>query len=326
VSKTVCPVTQPILFMCPVPDEATTQLCSTDCSALSTLLTNYSFEATHHNTMCYFYAGLEELYAQTKKEVATNNKEEPLAADKLTTLSEFTMHSKRSHPSSPTDALEHPCKRRCIAKKTVTFSSTAKLRTFTNDNSLQAYSSWHTDEELSSMKKRARNLSMLHYMKTRPGQANPSKRSGIAYNCHPAHYEIIEESLRGLEHHTDISNGRRRELSRYDAIRLVEENQDKTSRSKLACMYRESTKEAMLFSREIAEEDAKVAAAILAEDLKQDDVVPSISPSTSSSIPSVTSTAMSSPSGSLAPPISLDYLGYYCLALQYIKKQSDSHL
>ena len=210
-----------------------------------------------------------------------NNKKEPLAADKLTLLSEFTMHSKRSHTPSPTESSEYPYKRRCIAKKTVTFSSTAKLRTFTNDNSLQAYSSWHTDDELSSMKKRARKLSMLHYLKTRPGQANLSKRSGIVYNCHPAHYEIIEESLRGMEHHTDISKARRRERLRSDAISLVEENQDKTSRSKLACMYRESTKEAMLYSREIAEEDAKVAAAILAEDLKQEDVVASISSSIS---------------------------------------------
>jgi hypothetical protein len=258
--------------------------------------------------MCYFsYAGREGLYA---------NKEKPLAADKFTPLSEFIMHSKRSYPSSPTDSSDHPCKRRCIAKKTVTFSSTANLRRFFNDNSLQAYSSWHTDDELSSMKKRAKKLSVLHHTKTRPGQPTPSKRSGIVYNCHPTHYEIIGESLRGLEHHTDISKGRRRERLRSDAISLVEENQDKTSRSKLASMYRESTKEAMLYSRETAEEDAKVAAAILAEDLKQEDVVASISPSPSPSIPSASSTALASPSVSLAPPISLDYLGYYCLALQ----------
>lgn len=228
------------------------------------------------------------------------------------------MHSKRSHPSSPTDSSEqHPCKRRCIAKKTVMFSSTAKLRRFFKDNSMQAYSSWYwyTDDELFSMKKRAKKLAMFHYAKTRPGQPTPSKRSGIVYNCHPTHYEIIGESLRGLEHHTDISKGRRRERLRSDAISFVQENQDKTSRSKLACMYRESTKEAMLYSREIAEEDAKVAAAILAEDLKQEDVVASIS-SSASSIPAVSSIALASPSGSLAPPISLDYLGYYCLALQ----------
>jgi hypothetical protein len=233
--------------------------------------------------MCNLYASREGLYA---------NNVEPLAANKLTPpLSGFIKHSKRSHPSSFKDSLENPCKRRrCVAKKAVTFSSTNKLRRFFNDNNLQVYSSWHTDDELSSMKKRAKKLSMFHCAKTHPGQAKaPSKRSGIVYNCHPAHYEIIEESLRGMEHHTDISKARRQESLRSDAISLVVENQD-TSRSKLACIYRESAKEAMSYSREIAEEDAKVAAAILAEDLKQDDVLAS----TSSCSPSVSSSAVAS--------------------------------
>jgi len=37
--------------------------------------------------MCYFYAGREELYARTKEVANNNNKEEPLASDKLTPLS-----------------------------------------------------------------------------------------------------------------------------------------------------------------------------------------------------------------------------------------------
>jgi hypothetical protein len=85
-------------------------------------------------------------------------------------------------------------------------------------------------------------------------------------------------------------------------------------------MYRGSTKKAMLYSREIAEEDAKVAAAILEEDLKQDDVLAS----TSSSEPSVSSSVMAS-AWSLAPPMPMDYLGYYCLALQlYIENCNSS--
>jgi len=188
--------------------------------------------------MCNLYASREGLYA---------NNVEPLAANKLTPpLSGFIKHSKRSHPSSFKDSSENPCKRRrCVAKKAVTFSSTNKLRRFFNDNNLQVYSSWHTDDELSSMKKRAKKLSMLHYLKTRPGQAKaPSKSSGTVYNCHPAHYEIIEESLRGMEHHTDPSKARIRESLRPDAISLVVANQD-TSRIKLARMYRGTTKEAM---------------------------------------------------------------------------------
>ena len=164
--------------------------------------------------------------------------------------------------------------RRCIVKekKAVTFSSKTTVRSFFNGNDLQAYSSWLTDKELCSMKKRARSLAILHHIKTRPDNSTPSKLSGIVYKCHPAHYEIIGESLRGMECYTDISNARRREGLRSDAIDLVlkRENLDKTSKNKLACMYRESTKEASVYAREKAEEDANIAAAIFAEDLKKD--------------------------------------------------------
>ena len=122
----------------------------------------------------------------------------PLMCKATTPLLKLIMHSTRSHSPPPlTDSSGHPCKKRSIAKmkKTVKFSPNAKLRSFAaSGNDLQAQSSWFTAEELSSMKKRAKNLSILHYIKTRPGQPNaPSNRSGIVYNCHPAHYEIIGE-------------------------------------------------------------------------------------------------------------------------------------
>ena len=200
-------------------------------------------------------------------------------------LSEFIMQSTRSFPST---ASERPCKRRCTAKKkkTVTFSSKVKLRSFASSpNNTLGYFSWLTADEISSIKKRARTLSMIHQIKTRPGKPAPPKRSGIVYNCHPAHYEIIGESLRGMEHHTDTSKARGRERLRSDVVRLVEEHQDLQeieNRSKLACMYKERTKEALVSSRKVAEEDARIAAAILAEDLKHDAdaVPPSLTPST----------------------------------------------
>mmetsp|Transcript_23205 Transcript_23205/g.38231 ORF Transcript_23205/g.38231 Transcript_23205/m.38231 type:complete len:169 (-) Transcript_23205:4-510(-) len=167
------------------------------------------------------------------------------------------MQSTRSVPPAP----EWPCKRRCIEKekKTVTFSSDVTAA-FTNSNYTQVHSSWLTAYELVSMKKLAKTLSLLHYH---------YNHSVIVYDCSPAHYEVIGESLRGMEHYTDISKARRREQLRSDAIKLVVKHQylykDKENNIKLACMYKESTKEAMVYSRQIAEEDANVAAAIFAE-------------------------------------------------------------
>lgn len=181
---------------------------------------------------------------------------------------------------SKQDISEQACKRQRVTakKKTVSFSSNAKLRTVFNDENQQTYFPWLTDDEVSSMKKRARKLSKLHYIKTRPGQPKaPSDRSGIVYNCHPALYEIIGESLRGMEHLTCTSKARSRERLRSGAISFVEDyqNQDNTTRVKLVCKYIESTKEAMAYSIQMAEEDARAAAAILTEDLKQYDDVAS---------------------------------------------------
>ena len=176
------------------------------------------------------------------------------------------MQSTRSVP--PT--LEWPCKRRCITKekKTVSFSSKVKTA-FANNNDDQVPSSWLTADELVSMKKRAKKLSLLHYNKTCPGNPTPPQGSGIVYNCSPAHYEIIGESLRGMEHCTDISTALIRQRLRANAINMVVKHQYlyKTNDIKLACMYREITKEALVYSRQIAEEDVNAAVAIYAEAL-----------------------------------------------------------
>ena len=122
------------------------------------------------------------------------------------------------------------------------------------------------------MKKRAKNLAALHHLKTRPGQKAPSIHSGIVYNCHPAHYEIIGESLRGMEHITDETQCRNR--LRSGVISLIREHQNQQNPFRdyeLACKYVEYSEEAMAYARQIAMEDARTAAAILVEDLKQDD-------------------------------------------------------
>lgn len=166
------------------------------------------------------------------------------------------------------------CKRLCIKKKTVSFSNEVRLRrtTIDDDGLQQTYYPWFTHEEIVSMKKRAKNLAALHHLKTRPGQKAPSPQSGIVYNCHPAHYEIIGESLRGMEHITDETHGRNR--LRSGVISLIREHQDQENPLRgyeLACKYVEYSEEAMAYAIQIAEEDARIAAAIFTEDLKQDD-------------------------------------------------------
>ena len=171
----------------------------------------------------------------------------------------------------------NPCKmrrRRSIKTKTVRFSSHVSLhRIATSDHLEPSCSTWHKADELLSMKRRAQKLSVLHHIMTRPGQPKTS-RSGIVSDCHPARYEIIGESLRGMEHYTDISRTLERKRVRSDSIRVVEElqNLDTTSSDELAYVYQQRTKKALLYARSIAEEDAKVAATILTEDLKQDDL------------------------------------------------------
>lgn len=168
-------------------------------------------------------------------------------------------------------------------RKAVSFSQTAKQRQY-NSKLHASYSSWLTDEEVSSSKKRARNLSKVHYLKTRhdadagsPMTVRPNDRSGIVYNCHPVHYEIIGESLRGMEDITDASTSQKRIRLRSKTVSLIQQFQDQdseddveTRRSKLASKYREFAKEALMDAKVAAEEDAKAAAQILAEDLKQE--------------------------------------------------------
>ena len=119
------------------------------------------------------------------------------------------------------------------------------------------------------MKKRAKNLAALHYLKTRPGQKAPSIHSGIVYNCHPAQYEIIGESLRGMEHITDSSKAHSRNRLRSGTISLIREHQYQKNAFRdyeLAYKYVEYSEEAMAYSIQIAEEDARMA-----ENMHQDD-------------------------------------------------------
>ena len=189
------------------------------------------------------------------------------------------MLQKRRSSSNTEPLLDQPCKVRRRQqkppKKAVSFSAEATLRRLQVET--PPVSSWLTPEEVLSQKKRAKNLSKIHYFKTRDRPSSPptKRRSGIIYNCQPSNYEIIGESLRGMEHFTDPSTARRRQQMRVDVINLVQEyeyHDDASIHSKtLVENYNEITNEAMDYALKLADEDAKAAAAILEEDFKKQD-------------------------------------------------------
>eukprot|EP00956_Cyclotella_meneghiniana_P004558 scaffold5609_cov23-Cyclotella_meneghiniana.AAC.2 len=152
------------------------------------------------------------------------------------------------------------------------------------------------------MKASARNLAKAHLIRTLVHSRDNATATSTATSTtlspstiHPARYEIQGESLRGMEHITDLSMGKSRRLSRDTAIKSVNQEQCrqvlihaltichgdvsllntiqfdvqgfKVDRTELARVYGEKTKDALAYSRRLAEEDAKLAAEILSQDL-----------------------------------------------------------
>jgi len=151
------------------------------------------------------------------------------------------------------------------------------------------------------MKASARNLAKAHLIRTLVHSRDNAAATSTATSTtttstiHPARYEIQGESLRGMEHITDLSMGKSRRLSRDTAIKSVNQEQCrqvlihalticngdvsllntiqfdvegfKVDRTELARVYGEKTKDALAYSRRLAEEDAKMAAEILSQDL-----------------------------------------------------------
>ena len=91
----------------------------------------------------------------------------------------------------------------------------------------------------------------------------------------PTSYEIKGESLRGLEYLTDMAMGKKRQHLRNLAVSTALKEQEHQrvlnstrSRRMIAQEYGKTTQDASIYSRRVAEEDARVAAAILEEDLR----------------------------------------------------------
>lgn len=137
------------------------------------------------------------------------------------------------------------------------------------------------------MKTRAKLLSAIHFHMRSNGDAhardNTSCDNAEGYQTiitgHPARYEIIGESLRGMENMTDVVGFLQRKRVKDEAYEAVyTEQQDQHRKSSLrtsvswnsealAETYSSKTKEALVYARRIAQEDALVSAEIMIEDL-----------------------------------------------------------
>mmetsp|Transcript_37863 Transcript_37863/g.79803 ORF Transcript_37863/g.79803 Transcript_37863/m.79803 type:complete len:323 (+) Transcript_37863:74-1042(+) len=188
-------------------------------------------------------------------------------------------------------------------RKTVSFSPNVNLRylfcsthpqmagnTVGNAHNTSLISSgWFDRDEVDSMRNRARNLSAMHHNILR----DPT-------NFDASRAELGGDSLRGMEHLTDVSSGRKRRRIKDDAIQatIVEQNKQLIDRvletyaasnsnssdslmaesrlkkralwmdnRKLATMYRDNSKDALLHAKRVGVDDAKVAAEILSQDM-----------------------------------------------------------
>mmetsp|Transcript_10838 Transcript_10838/g.22929 ORF Transcript_10838/g.22929 Transcript_10838/m.22929 type:complete len:254 (-) Transcript_10838:192-953(-) len=157
-------------------------------------------------------------------------------------------------------------------KAAVHFSPNVTLR-IVSDSSNHFKSPWHSAEDVKSMKLRAKTLAKLHYRLSAAAAESETLSSA------PSTYELKGESLRGMEHLTDISMGRRRQCLKSKAIATTIEEQEiqleiyssrtlnANGRRRIAQEYANVAREAVEYSKRIAEEDAREAAAILREDL-----------------------------------------------------------
>lgn len=187
-----------------------------------------------------------------------------------------------------------------LKRKSVKFYPAAAIRLVPQPSRDDIAATWLNNEEVYKMKSRAKTLSKLHYhVRKRMESQGRALRTGHTGDA--TRYAIAGESLRGMEYITDIANGRKRRrvdirrdamgaivieqraqfvrhilLSR-DTRRTVDQIKSGTlemDHCKLAGVYGSKAREAMVYAKRVGEDDAKVAAAILAEDLQQESSTP----------------------------------------------------
>jgi len=188
--------------------------------------------------------------------------------------------------------------KRSIKSRSVSFSPNVSMRCIYYNGSQDREAEFYRKDEVERIKSRAKAMSRLH--KQVRSKINPEAPAPPPASISDAtRYEIRGESLRGLEHLTDVTTGRKRRRVQREALLAVEEDQQKQvilhvlesaaslngsssdfvsidqlldnvvkiNTRRLAKAYGDKTQEALSYARAVADEDSKVASKILAEDL-----------------------------------------------------------
>jgi len=197
------------------------------------------------------------------------------------------------------------CKKLKRSRKCIQFSSTVSQRCFIQygpqeQQGSTPFSSWMKKDEVDKNKTHAKTLSKLHHHMRSKNNTQATDTYADATIGDAIRYEIKGESLRGMEHITDTTIGRKRRRVQEEAIQatmfeqqeqLIQHVLDgyfinnsnrarvedqvksralKMNSSKLANVYGAKAQEALVYAKRVGQEDAKVAAEILAADLQDD--------------------------------------------------------
>jgi len=214
--------------------------------------------------------------------------------------------------------MAHSAKKLKRSRKSIQFSPRVSQRCFIQygpqeQQGSTAFSSWMKKDEVDKNKTHAKTLSKLHHHMRSKNNTQATDTYADATIGDAIRYEIKGESLRGMEYMTSITIGRKRRRVQKEATQatVVEQQEqliqhvldvcmtDNSSRarvedqlkikamkmdhSKLAKVYGAKAQDALAYAQRVAQEDAKVAAEILAEDLQEQEDFPSSSRTSCSS-------------------------------------------
>lgn len=204
----------------------------------------------------------------------------------MQSLPAFATASTRKRSQSCRSSLLDPqCKKRKQSvRKSVQFSSMIGQRIFIKQGwpSDQDHIAICTNADVDRNKRHIKTLTRLHRqtLSTNTNEDVSARTTG-AVVANAVRCEMKGESLRGMEHITDASIGRTRRELRKRAIRVALESQEqmiqdtcdivtKDRPSAISEAYKSEARTALKYAKFVAEEDAKIAAEIIEQDLQGD--------------------------------------------------------